>query len=137
MAVVVEVGDREGQPRQVRVAVCVQVCADIGIDGGAEATRTVARQHTDGSPGVLNLVDQVERGHIEMAVAIEVARHHLIGARADGEARGGTEAGRDAVFQAYEAWPMRRGSWRAPPCAIAPAPARYEGGSQVLQPTVE
>src|SRR5262249_1433150 len=38
-----------------------------------------------------------------------------------------------AVFQHFEAWPMRRGS----PRPAAMAPARREGGAEVLQPTVE
>ena len=124
MAVVVEVGDREGSPVAAEGA-------GVGVDGGAEAARTVAEQHADG------IGAGVRRGKVEVAVVVEVGRHHRLGVRADGEARGRAEAGREAVFQEFEVRPIRRGSKRATSPVMALAPARCQGGAEVLQPTGE
>ena len=83
--------------------------AGIGVDGGAEAARTVAEQHADGAG------DGVGRGQVEMAVVVEVGRHHRLRIRADGEARGRAEAGREAVFQGFEVQPIRSTVRSVPP----------------------
>ena len=82
------------------------------------------------------LVD-VGHGQVELAVVVEVGRHHGLRVRADGVAHGRAEAEQAAVFQDFEVWPMRRGSKRAPSPVMALAPARRQGGAEVLQPTVE
>src|SRR5262249_46891495 len=124
-AVVVEVGDREGRPLE-------GVVGGAGrVNGGAKTTRTVAEQHAD------RVEAGVGRGQVEPAVVVKVGRHQRLGARADGEAHGGAEAGREAVFQAFKAWPMRRGPKRASLPVMAAASVRRQGGSQDLQPTVE
>ena len=76
------------------------------VRGGAEAAVAVAEQHADGAVVV------VRRGQVEMAVVVEVGRHHRLGVRADGETRGRAEAEQAAVFQGFEP-AKRRGSQRA------------------------
>src|SRR5262249_6661346 len=85
MAVVVEVGDREGRALEA-------VVGAGGVDGGAEATPTVAEQHAD------SVEAGAGRGQVESAVVVEVGCRYRPGNRADGEARDGAEAGREAVF---------------------------------------
>src|SRR4030095_9626827 len=84
---------------QVRGPVWVQVRADIGVDGGAEATRTVAEQHTDFYPLVLNPVDRSERGHVETAVVVEIRRDNVLRTRAQRVVHGGREAQQPASFE--------------------------------------
>src|SRR5262249_56797757 len=89
---------------------------------GAEATPAVAEQHADGG------VAGVRRGQVEMAVVVEVARGHGLGARADGVVATPDKAGREAVFQDFEVGPMRRGSRGASPPVLALTPVRRQGG---------
>ena len=74
---------------------------------------------------------------VEPAVAVEVRRHHGLRVGADGVVHGRAEAEQAAVFQGFEVGPMRRGSKRAASPVLALAPARCEGGAEVLQPTGE
>jgi hypothetical protein len=85
LAVVVEVGDRQGH----------RASAGGGLHGRAEPAESVAQKHADGA--VL-----VGRGQIEIAVIVEVAGSQVLWVRADGEIACPGEAGREAVFQGFD-----------------------------------
>src|SRR5262249_3471708 len=101
IAVVIEVGGREGDP--------VEAEGEWnGIDGGAEATCTVSEQHTDGCALVLSPGGRVARRKGERAAAIEAARPPRQRTRPDREADRGGEAQHPPVFQCFEARPPDR-----------------------------